>query len=316
MHSSKRTLRPGADLSPRRLAAAVTLLLGLGACSSSTEPGNPGPSNMTARVDGAEWTSSQATAAPVPNAPGWYVISGSVATANQALAISISVYNVDGPGTYPLGVGSTAFGGIAILAEGGGGWVTPLSGAAGSITITALTATRMAGNFSFTAEGSTGGATGTRTVTDGEFGLEFATQNPLTQVPDHVGGRVSATIGGASWSAATIVATAGATSFIMTTSNDQRTLSFVLNNIAGPDTYDIASSQSYVVQVLGPDLNPQGDPCCWTETSGNTGSVTIATMTATRVTGSFSATLAPTPGTNASAPLTITGGTFDVGILQ
>jgi len=316
MLPSKQTHRPAAHSWWWRLAAGVPLLLGLGGCGSSTGPGGAGESDMTARIDGTDWASDLATVAVVPNTPGWYVITGSRTMGNPAIAISISVFNVDGPGTYPLGVGGTSFGGIATVAEGGGGWNTPLSGASGSITITALTATRMAGTFAFGAEAVTGGASGTRTVTNGDFDLEFATANPLTPVPDEAGSRVTATIGGAAWNAATIAGGPVSNDFVLSSSNDLRTMSLILNNITGPGTYQIGAGQSHAVLVLGPALDPQGDPCCWNEATGNTGSVTIATMTGTRVTGTFSATLAPTAGTGATTPLVITGGVFDVGIPQ
>jgi hypothetical protein len=44
------------------------------------------------------------------------------------------------------------------------------------------------------------------------------------------------------------------------------------------------------------------------------GSVTITSLSADRVKGTFSATLQPVPGKPATTPLTVASGTFDVGL--
>jgi hypothetical protein len=53
--------------------------------------------------------------------------------------------------------------------------------------------------------------------------------------------------------------------------------------------------------------------CCWGLTASDVGTVTITSVTATRLRGTFSATLQPQAGSSQTQPLTITGGTFDVG---
>src|SRR5678815_2774364 len=116
---------------------------------------NPGGGNaMTASIDGQAFSSSQlasASAASSSMVSVYTIIGARLLSGTTAQSISLSLYNIAGPGTYPLGVNSTNFGGIGTVAEGATAWTTPLSGAAGTVNITSLTPTRIAGTFSFNA---------------------------------------------------------------------------------------------------------------------------------------------------------------------
>ena len=62
----------------------------------------------------------------------------------------------------------------AALVQGGAAWAANPSGGSGTITVTALTSTRVAGTFQFTGAAVSGtGASATRQVTSGKFDLSF-----------------------------------------------------------------------------------------------------------------------------------------------
>ena len=148
---------------------AVLLLLGLVAgCGDGAGPGGgDGDGFMRATIDGQAWESD---ALPLENGvqyttPGAYAIVGSkVQGGNDALSVVLSLFNIRGPGTYPLGMGGGTVGGLGTIGSQGGSWSTLLSGSAGTVTITTLTSDRIAGTFAFTAHANMDPAGAARTV--------------------------------------------------------------------------------------------------------------------------------------------------------
>jgi hypothetical protein len=300
----------------RPSAALAALLLLVAACGDDPAAPDAGDSRMSARIDGTAWTSD-----PLPGSdvvihalPGAYQIDGRRIAGGSAMTMTL--YNVRGPGTYPLGVGPTGVGGLAQYIEAGSGWATPLSGASGSVTVSTLSETAIAGTFSFTAEPIVGGATGTRSATEGRFDFPVRSNGNVGPLPDNAGSRISATIDGSAWNAATVAASAALGNILaISASNTSHTVSISLSGISGPGTYPLSSSApSRSISVFGPAMNPQASNCCWGPATGSKGAVTITTRTATRVAGTFSANLQPLPGSGATAPLVIANGTFDIGL--
>jgi hypothetical protein len=231
----------------------------------------------------------------------------------SSTSITLTLYNIRGTGTYPLGMTPTTVGGIGIVTENAAGWSTPLSGAAGTVTITTLD-TRIAGTFEFTASAAIGGATGDRQVTNGRF--DFLLGGAAGSQPAANAGHVmSGTVGGTTWHASTVVANSVLNNtLIVTASNTAYILSFTVGGFTGTATYPLTfggtPGRNLTVQrVLG---NQQGSVCCWGG-AGSTGTFTVATMTPARITGTFVATLTPVSGTTASGTVAVTGGTFDLG---
>jgi hypothetical protein len=308
-----------------RWIAPVLGLLFASACGGSDGPTDPGaaPSpppgasaNFTARVDGQAWASAANLTNVTAIQSGTYSISGSVLSGSTSRNITLNLMNIPGPGTYPLGTGAGVSGGSAIYADNVGGWGTPLSGEAGTITITTLSATRIAGTFSFTADASAGGASGTRAVTNGTFDLGI-NSGTTTPVPEKSRMVLTATIGGQSWNAATMVSTGTpSTILVFGGSNTRHSINIALSNIPGPGTYAIGGGVLSSVQVGAPPGQPVSGPlCCWNGSfAGSTGSVTISTITATRMTGTFSFVLRPGGAGAATAPLTVANGSFNVGL--
>ena len=121
--------------------------------------GGGGTSGFTAVIDGQAWTATSTSRKAQVGPFGAITIQG---LANGTTLLLI-LYNIDSVGTYPLGMGGTAVGGLGQVSDlTGRGWSTPLSGAAGSVTITTLSSGRIAGTFTYDADSSLGAAHGTR----------------------------------------------------------------------------------------------------------------------------------------------------------
>ena len=306
-------------LTAARARAALVALLApavlAGGCGGGDGDDGTGPDGgggaaaVTASIDGKAFASNTPAGLDraTLSAPGLYILVANQTSGTASTSLTMTLYNIRGPGTYPLGVNATTYGGTALLVESARGWSTPLSGVAGTVTLTEVSTTKLVGTFSFTATALSGGATGTRTVTNGRFDLPVQVIGSVGPLPDNYGGRVGATINGTAWNAATIAGGSLTSSgFALTATTDDRSLSFSLFQVTAPGTYALSSSRVIVVTGNGTPTQTWG-------VSGGTGSVTITTATATRLTGTFNATLPPSAG--ATGTVTITNGTFDVGRL-
>ena len=164
-------LAAGDGTSPMRRVAIVALSSILAACGTS-DPSGPGPdgdnASFSARIDGVDWT--PASAASAENLlPGQYTITAGT-MGSSAYMMDLFLANIGGPGTYPLGVSHSVFGGSAQLSQAGSVWSTPYTGVAGQAVITALSATRISGTFEFVATPHTATVVN-KTVTQGVFDL-------------------------------------------------------------------------------------------------------------------------------------------------
>ncbi|MCA9751058.1 MAG: hypothetical protein KC591_02625 [Gemmatimonadetes bacterium] len=297
------------------VALAAIAVSGVAGCGggdgSPTGPGGPSGGPISAKVNGQPWAASSSTsqAVTITSLPGGFIVSGTELApggTGVTYSITLTLYNVSGPGDYQLGVSSTMFGGIAIAASPGQGWATPLSGDAGRVTITALAADRIAGTFEFTATSTPAGA-GDLVVTEGAFDLPLP-GDPLLPVATGAGSRLAATIGGQEWYAATEVTSTAGSHFILSANNVSR--SFALSvSLTGPGTFALGPTNSLTISQ-----GVEGGVCCWGSTAGATGTLTITTYGPERVVGSIEATLVPSPGTDATGDLVVTGCTFDLGL--
>ena len=149
------------------LAAAV-------ACHGVDEATGPAASSLAADggvtmlVDGAAWRSARS---------GDHVMLSNEILSLSAIGDSggthsliITLAGLIGPATYSLNSGSHS---NAIISNPGGAWGTGFAGGTGSITITAIDATHVAGTFSFDAKPGSGSATGTVSVRSGLFDIAF-----------------------------------------------------------------------------------------------------------------------------------------------
>ena len=304
----------------RRPGLAVLLAFSLlsAACGGGTDPsggGGGGGSGFSATIDGQAWTADQLTLQVTSSAasPGYLVISGIKLNGTDYVGLSLVVGFIDGPGDYPLGVnqGTTPGGTGTVLVKSGATidtWITDFTGASGTFTVTSRTGSQITGTFEFTAPPQIGGgASGIKTVTNGSFDLTLpATFTPPT-ADDH-GNTISATLNGQPWNGATVLGVgdpgAGVFSWGGTTSGISINL-VTATAVSAGNTYD---QTGVTIQASGSGAN-----CCWGGL-GTVASLTITSLTATRVTGTFSATLPVIGGGSATDPLVITDGVFDTKI--
>ncbi len=129
-------------------------------------PGATGDGDITATINGTPWRSSRASDRATMESDRFLAITS--AGGNYLLVMGLK--NVNGPGIFPLNLAKGS-GSSAIISNSGGGWGTAFSGRSGTVNITILTATRVAGTFFFDAVPGAGSATGTMQVGNGTFDL-------------------------------------------------------------------------------------------------------------------------------------------------
>jgi hypothetical protein len=318
------------------ISVSLTVISLLAACSGdSTGPannnsggntgGNATGTRMTATVDGQAWSAATATGAVTAlqfsRVSGGYIVMGTQITSTGAIGstMTFTLNNIAGPGTYPLGVDAVSvYGGFAAITGGspGGTWTTPLSGAAGTITVTTLTPTRIAATFSFTAAPTSGGATGTRVVTNGTFDAPISGNAAVQALPDSVGSKFSATLNGTAWNAAIVSAGTSLGYISLSGINDRQTLIFTLPQPTTTGTYQVSNAPGFILKAWDPNaVAPAGARCCWGNV-GDVGTITFTYLTKTRAKGTLSATLTPQPGTAATGLLVIANAAFDVGLFH
>jgi len=299
---------PEPTVSPMRHVHAL-LLLSLAACggsSSSTGPnGNTNGANgtFTATIDGAPWVSSSnqtAGGSTAANAvPGVVTLTGTkIVSSTNYTSISLLLGYLSGPGTYPLGVnqGTTA-GGAGIVSTASGAtfstWSTNLTGSAGTVTITSLTSTRIGGTFQFTAPPqSFTTTTGTRVVTNGAFDLPLPANFTLAPASNK-GSKVTGTIGGVAWNAASTVALGGNGVFGIAANTDSLSVSLVTGRpVSAGSSYPIGGTQGGI-QGATLQVIKTGTAISWNVGTGTSpvGTLTIATLSGNRATGTIVATL-------------------------
>lgn len=295
----------------RARVLCVVAIGAIGGCGGTTDAGTSGGNGQfSATIDGAAWSSPSLYQTGTATAGGIYTFSGGTGSASNPLGMSISLYWIGAPGTYPLGVGGTVPGGIATVTSGAVGWSTPLSGAAGTITITAVSATRIAGQFSYVATPLFGSPTNNRTVTQGVFDVPVQSSGSIT-VPANAGSTFGGTLGGAAWNAATVVMVAAPATGTLAVgaSNNVYSINVTISGITGSGTYTLGTGVSRTVQ-----LSVLGTTQVWGGTAaGGSGSVVITSVTSTRVKGSYDVTLQPAASGGATGTKTLAG-TFDIGI--
>lgn len=303
------------------LAALGAMAIGCGGGDDGGDGG--GGSGFTAVVAGDAWEAEEISISAVANAgvPGTITIVGTDNEGGRNRSITISVYNVRGPGTYALGTGTEMYGGRASTGEGTGGgdadlWSTPNTGVAGTVTFTQVSG-RVRGTFTFTGEASDDNTvTGDRSVTDGEIDLELA--GTLSTLPANRGSKVTARLAGReynAWSASGLLTDhLGNPGIRVSTSTRDDGVSLLLSGVTAPGTYAISTTAPLRVVTVGHN-GGNAQHCCWgLNAGGDVGTITVTSITADRVQGTFSGTLQPHPGAPATAPLQVTDGTFDVGI--
>jgi hypothetical protein len=241
--------------------------------------------------------------------PGTISFQGSTTAATTgARSMAVNLAFIPGPGTYPLGVNiGTTPGGIITYVDGSASWTTPLSGAAGSITIASITASRVTGSFTFTADPTT---TGTPIQgTNGSFDVPLSA-GFVPASGENIGSTLTATIGGTPYVGGTVVGSGGATT---TRSVIASTPAYTVSITVGPITEPGGGPLTGVtVPLRRVRIQQTGTANVWGGNGNDTGTLTVTSLSASRIAGTFSGTLQALPGTVGPATLTVANGTFNV----
>jgi hypothetical protein len=294
-----------------RVSLITAALFALTACGSNPAApgggGNQNLPNMSAKVDGVLWQPTIAVQA-VNVAAGIYTITASRITGSNNYTMVIQLYNIKGPGTYPLGVLPTVFGGSAQLSQPpANGWSTPSNGTSGEIVITTLTATRMVASFRFDTSPLLPNSPGNPKVTDGTLDIPvsgtggFALAKQGSSMTGNIGGTFVAS--GVSGS----LTNAGGSNpvFTLVGTNGTRNVTLSIANMTGPGTYPLQAALP--VRSIQTSGIPGNLLASWgSQITGGSGSITISSVTADRFIGSFTGTLVPLGG-GATGNLVVSG---------
>lgn len=157
------------------MAVLLIGILAVAGCGDDDDPASPtgggnggggGNASVTASINGEAFT---AVVAQAVNNNG--IIGVGSSTENAETTIGFGWIDTGAP-TYSIEPGSAATG--TVITVGGSGWQARDDDGSGTINVTTLTSTRVAGTFSFTAVRYTGTETPIETVvTNGKFDVEF-----------------------------------------------------------------------------------------------------------------------------------------------
>jgi hypothetical protein len=148
----------------------VILALALGAACGSDDGTGPGSSDeFSAQIDGASFVAVEGFSTFAQLSGGLFILRGTNADGDQ-LGFT---WPDGGTGTYTIGVTPGTMN--ADYSDGGTFWAAEASfGGSGTVTVTSRTSSRVAGTFNFVlVPDAFTGQTGTRTVTQGKFNLEY-----------------------------------------------------------------------------------------------------------------------------------------------
>jgi hypothetical protein len=263
---------------------------------------------FTATIDGGSFTGALGLTAVHAN--NQLSISGS----DSQYTLQVIAGGVQGPGTYPISGSSPT---TVVLALNGTAqvWLAGPTIGSGSITVTSLTSTTVAGTFSVTVGPSAGGpASGSKVIANGVFNVPLSTSTAVPPsvpagpaTPTGTPAGLVASIDGVLWRpAGPGQATRTAQGFVTIAGVDlqARGLSIAIFASA-PGTYSLNNPNSHNA------LYSAASQQWFTSRPGGGGSVTIASISTTRVSGSFVMTLGPGPNNADQRTLQVTG-TFDL----
>jgi hypothetical protein len=292
---------------------------------SGTDDGGSGGGPFTAKVDGAAWAADPIGmyAMAVASSPGCLIVGGTQNGNGTVVSLSLTLYNLKDTGTYALGTGLSAYGGMGQVGEAeadgtgkGDTWITPGTGLDGEFRVTRLTANHITADFRYaTVPGKNNTRSGDRAVTEGHLDMDFT--GTLSPVLDKHGGRLTATLNGKPYNAADIYASLvdlnGNAGVTLTTANSVNGVSLSLAGITAPGAYAVVWRQPTPRAIIVGRNGGTAETCCW-GAEGDSAEVVITSLTPTRVKGTFRGSLVPQAGKPATAKLIVTEGAFDVGI--
>ncbi len=123
---------------------------------------------FAATINGSAW-SAEGRVAVARGAGNSLIMAG----ASLTNSLSLTLINASAPGTYSLTYTTTTLPSFAILTNAGSAWTTNITGGTGTVVVTTLTSSRVAGTFTFDAPPSPGQGTTTAHVTGGTFDVSY-----------------------------------------------------------------------------------------------------------------------------------------------
>ncbi len=265
---------------------------------------------MNLSIDGVPFTAFSVTA--VRSTPGPEIVTIVGLSLSGSSATTISLTALAQVGAHQVAQSQVTQATLAVATGSvGSGFAASQSLGRGTITFTSLTATAVAGTVDLVLV-PTSGATTNRTIT-GSFNVPFST-NPAAPAPSPSpspsptpgASTFSATIDGVSWTASGRVRAVRSTGGFITISgvDPERGVSMVVFATA-PGTYPFNATSTNNA------LYSVGSRQWFTLLPGGSGSITLAAIDASRVSGTFTLTLVPGIG-NSGPAVQITSGTFNV----
>lgn len=290
-----------------------------GTSGGTTAPGGTGggtsatTGTFTALIDGSSFNGALGLTAIHAN--NQLSVSGS----NGQYTLQLIVILSRGAGTYTFGSVDASNVTTAALALNGTGqtWIAGPTQGSGTITISSLTSTNVSGTFIVTLPPSAGGpATGNRVITSGVFNVPLSASTavppsipPGPATPTGTPAGIIATIDGTEWRPLNGgQATRTAQGFVTVAGADLQARAFSIAILASAvGTYSMNNPASHNA------LYGLGTQTWFTSRPGGGGSVTITSISTTRVAGTFTMTLGPNQGNTDQRIVTIAG-TFDLGL--
>ncbi len=289
----------------------LAVVFAFGACSSPTADPDPPPTNavLTARIDGVPFTNGRA-AAVLSGAGNFTIASGGV---GNGTSLSLQLFSIGRPGTYPLGVTPGVVGGAGALIVGGTQLQTPNTGVAGTVTITSISLTRITGAFSFTATRATfAGGAESKAVTDGQFDVAVTGDGTL-EIPPNIGSTVTGKINLTDFFATQVSVPDAPSSgtLLLDLRQSSRKLTVEITGFTGVGTYDLGAGTA---RRLRYEAFVGDFPSTWGGSNPTTsGTVVVTSITPSRVQGTIEATLTPTFAPLGTKPAAVSI-RFDVGL--
>lgn len=224
-----------------------------------------------------------------------------------------------GTGSYVLGPASAA-NAMLLIGNPAAGWQAGVGIGSGTITITTLTSTRAVGTFLFMLAAVPGtGATGTRSVTEGSFDVVLTTAPTPAPTPGG-GSTMSALIDGVAWTSSLSRRATLTNNFLTITGQDTnfRVITIAVPLSAGllvPPSPPATISLDFTSGVRGVATMVLGSQNWDNGHDGAQGTFTVTSISATRVTGTFTVTLVNNPINVVAVPTArLTNGTFDMAL--
>ena len=283
--------------------------------SPAASPGPSGASSLTFKVDGSNAAASSVTAG---FANGILSIGGTDSSRSTTLSFALTP-TAAGTGTYTLGALSAANAQV-LIGNPAAGWQAAVGIGSGSITVNSLTPTGASGTFSFTLVAVPGsGAAGTKTITEGAFNVTF-TSVPAPAPTPSGGSTFTTLIDGVSWTSSLSRRATLTNNILAVTGQDTnfRVITLAVPLSAGlqvPPSPPATVSLDFTPAVHGTVTMVLGAQNWDNGHAGGAGSFTVTSISATRVTGTFTVTLVSNPINPVPVPTAhLTNGQFDMAL--